>query len=204
MRETDRHYMRWPYGMCIDYEEHKAKTSNVLSRVQCYRQCVRHEFRKRFDCFPYFVDNSVFESDLFDTNSHKSKYCSPGLWPTEQYIENIEMQFKKHCLKKCPKDCLTIEYSSTKFKTANNFGTEDWYNETKEFVYERNIIWDSTQPMFSYIEEPVITFTEYLVYCGGLMGLWFGLNANDLIAWTLNARNWIHISHQFYSYFNKL
>ena len=35
------------------------------------------------------------------------------------------------------------------------------------------LIWDSNEVMIAYIDEPVMTFTDYLVFCGGPMGLWF-------------------------------
>ncbi len=35
-----------------------------------------------------------------------------------------------------------------------------------------------------------MTFTEYLCYCGGLFGLWFGTNANQVLNYVMNSRNW--------------
>ena len=35
--------------------------------------------------------------------------------------------------------------------------------------------------MFAYTEQPVTTFSDYLVNRGGLLGLWFGISAKDLI-----------------------
>ena len=54
-----------------------------------------------------------------------------------------------------------------------------------ERYYRKSLIWDSTQPMFAYNEESVMSFTDFLVNCGGLIGLWFGTNANDLIIWLI-------------------
>ena len=35
--------------------------------------------------------------------------------------------------------------------------------------------------MFAYTEQPVTTFSDYLVNRGGLLGLWFDTSAKDLI-----------------------
>ena len=43
------------------------------------------------------------------------------------------------------------------------------------------IVWDSRHPMLAYIEESVLSFTDYLVNCGGLLGLFIGTNAHQLI-----------------------
>ena len=57
-------------------------------------------------------------------------------------------------------------------------------------LYERRIYWDSSEPMFAYTDEPDLTFTDYLVYCGGLMGLWFGQSAKDLISTLIDITFW--------------
>ena len=44
---------------------------------------------------------------------------------------------------------------------------------------EVSIVWDSRQPMLSYIEESVLSFTDYLVNCGGLLGIWFVTNTRQ-------------------------
>jgi hypothetical protein len=49
-----------------------------------------------------------------------------------------------------------------------------------------------------------MTFTEYLCYCGGLFGLWFGSNANLVVTHALNPRNWISLKDKFMSTFQIL
>ena len=49
--------------------------------------------------------------------------------------------------------------------------------------------------MFVYIEEPVLTFTQFVVNCGGLMGLWFGKSVKDLIVWFMEVKASNRINH---------
>ena len=63
-------------------------------------------------------------------------------------------------------------------------------------AYERVIVWDSHQLMFAYIDEPVITFTQYLVFCGGLMGLWFGQSLKDMFSLLIDKHFWHSIYHK--------
>ena len=81
-----------------------------------------------------------------------------------------------------PKDCLTVDYSSVVKRSDSEMNNEFWYNlNESQRYYRKSLIWDSTQPMFAYNEESVMSFTDYLVNCGGLIGLWFGTNAKDFI-----------------------
>ena len=51
----------------------------------------------------------------------------------------------------------------------------------KQFILDNRLI-------LGYTEEPVITFINYLVYCGGLIGLWFGTSAKDILIFLTNKQ----------------
>ena len=114
----------------------------------------------------------------------------------------IEREVRKQCLSLCPKDCFKVEYSYRIVRTETHFGNQEWIdnygtNESTEFSYfsysynyritSMEIVWDSNEVMIAYIDEPVMTFTDYLVFCGGLMGLWFGMSVNNLILIVINV-----------------
>ena len=61
-------------------------------------------------------------------------------------------------------------------------------------ITSMEIIWDSNEVMIAYIDEPVMTFTDYLVFCGGLMGLWFGIIITDIITNVINAKIKPHLN----------
>ena len=84
----------------------------------------------------------------------------------------------------CPKECLREEYSYRITESDLRTGIDHWLQQEvykNKRLYFKSIEWDSSEPMFAYTEEPVTTFSDYLVNCGGLMGLWFGTSAKDLI-----------------------
>ncbi len=58
------------------------------------------------------------------------------------------------------------------------------------------LFWDKHYPLISYIETLVMTFTEYLCYCGGLFGIWFGTNANQVLNFVANIENWIFLKEK--------
>ena len=101
----------------------------------------------------------------------------------------------------CPPDCHVVDYTYTIRTTETNFNNELWHmtNESNRY-YRRTLVWDSTQPMLVYREEPVLSFTDYLCYCGGLLGLWFGSNANDLLIKLIELKIWRYIN-QYCNYF---
>jgi hypothetical protein len=45
-----------------------------------------------------------------------------------------------------------------------------------------------------------MSFTEYLCYCGGLLGLWFGSNAYQVISYVMDARNWISFKYNLQTF----
>ena len=87
----------------------------------------------------------------------------------------------------CPKECLSVEYSYRITESDSRSGIDHWLRQYRERrLYSKLIQWDSSEPMFAYTEEPVMLLFYYLVNCGGLMGLWFGTSAKDLITIIIN------------------
>ena len=73
------------------------------------------------------------------------------------------------------------------------------------------MVWDTTQPMFVYNEETVMSFIDYICYCGGLVGLLFGASAVDILYIIFSKTTWIiiwtitlQIIQKAYTYSNKL
>ena len=94
----------------------------------------------------------------------------------------LQNQWNRKCKNYCPIDCQSVDYSYSVHKTDSQVRNEFWYNlNESERYYRKSLIWDSTQPMFAYNEESVMSFTDYLVNFGGLLSLWFGTNAKDFI-----------------------
>ena len=49
-------------------------------------------------------------------------------------------------------------------KTDTRKGNEFWYNLSEsERYYRKSLIWDSTQPMFAYNEESVMSFNQIMI-----------------------------------------
>ena len=190
--KTLRTYLEPPYGECNSYSSRTYQPFNASSHMECYRLCIRDFYEKLFNCVPLFIDDSMIESDFLTTNK---TLCS---FKTLMNFKNLtENQTHIQCTKYCPKDCLTVDYSSVMKSTDIRIGNEFWYNlNESERYYRKSLIWDSTQPMFAYNEESVMSFTDYLVNFGGLIGLWFGTNAKNFIIWLIETQFWIKIWHQ--------
>jgi hypothetical protein len=45
-----------------------------------------------------------------------------------------------------------------------------------------------------------MSFTEYLCYCEGLLGLWFGSNAYQVISYVMDSRNWILLKYKLQTF----
>ena len=181
LTKTKRSYLGPPYSQCSHYRTDTERPFNAMSYMHCYRHCLRAfaQNNNRLNCTPFFIDSTITELDFFNP---QIPICSfeKGMIFDELVIKQI----RNKCLQLCPNDCLTVDYSSDNQRTASEM---DLMLETSNRS-EVSIVWDSRQPMLSYIEESVLSFTDYLVICGGLLGLWFGTNANDLFIKLIESR----------------
>ena len=198
LSKTLRQRLHNSNALCNDYELTSKRFWNAKSYIQCYRKCIQYKHKTLFGCIPLFIDRYITELD-FDSVDYE--FCG---FETFSERRNNLTEFRKYCRRICPKDCFNVEYHSIYKKSENYFGNQQWFDypaikppnvkgftiEKPDNFYERpverRIVWDTSKPMFAYIDEPVLTFTAYLVYCGGLMGLWFGQSVHDLIVLIIN------------------
>ena len=189
LKKSSHEYMKWPFGQCIEYDVSNNQTFNAMSQIECQRKCLIQQYiNEGNECVPRFINDMLTEFDRID---NRTEVCS-------KYFDNKTI-LSKECLKKCPEECLQIEYWSTpketqmgKYRTFFGGYGSDKIRE----VVERRIVWSLSEPMFAYIDEPVLTFTAYLVYCGGLMGLWFGQSLKDLLSLFI-----VKLSNRFQTHF---
>ncbi len=154
---------------------------NAFSQSVCLRKCYQNYCQKRFKCSPLVIKEIISSIDEME---NEPNFCSKELNDICEKAVN-EKNISNQCTKYCPKDCIQFDYQYSKHKRV-----------AKESIEETELVWDTYYPLISYIETRVITFTDYLCYCGGLLGLWFGSNANSVITYALNLRNWISLKNK--------
>ena len=204
--KTLRQSLSRPYNKkCNDYNDSSGQPLAVTSHTQCVRNCIKEYSVKHFNCIPLFIDGVSHELDFnFNQSVDNRIFCSV-LKKYNKIYSNNETEFnqlltkwikdkrkvKENCVQLCPKDCLTIDYSTSIWRLENLLGNQYWFDIKPSLrPFKRTVVWDTSQPMFAYIQQPVITFTDYLVRCGGLIGLWFGASAQDLLL-MMNDNNFI-------------
>ena len=190
VKKSSHQYMSPPFGQCYDYRIPDKTIYNGMSYMECYRKCLTHQYIKNWECVPYMMDNFITE---YDSTNDETKRCSTI---REEVIirKRDERDFVEKCLKICPKECFRVEYSSKLKQRETCFDNQVWLSSYKSKPFsvplERVIVWDSSEPMFAYIDEPVMTFTTFLVNCGGLMGLWFGQSLKDMFSLLIDKTFW--------------
>ena len=175
-----------PFGECSDYSENRP--FNSTNEWHCYRQCLKTMAQNKFKCKPVLIDNTLHSLDYIYDHFIECNSSVQRLY--DNYVK--ENQNIEKCLKICPKDCFSVVF---KMKVIRE--TEDLENPFYKTHYNISLIWDSTQPMFEYKEESVMSFIEYLCFCGGLVGLWFGTSAVDIIDIRLNKELLLNIWRLF-------
>ena len=187
VKKSSHQYMSRPFGQCHHYRTPNDLTYNAMSYIECYRKCLKRQYIKRWICVPYLIDHFITE---YDVTNDVIERCSTNLNQVRNKIRQ-EQNFAKLCSKNCPKECFQVEYSSETKERNTFFANQKWIDsDPKSRAYERQIVWDTSEPMFAYIDEPVMTFTQYLVSCGGLMGLWFGQSLKDGFSLLINKSFW--------------
>jgi hypothetical protein len=169
---------------------------NAFSQSSCLRKCYQNYCQKRFKCSPLVIKEIISSIDEME---NKLKFCSKEL---NSFCEKAinKKNISKECTKYCPKDCIEFDIILSDFLSIK----KNFKKETDGLISETRLVWDNNYPLISYIETRVMTFTEYLSYCGGLFGLWFGTNANLVITYALNPKNWISLKDNFMSTFQIL
>ena len=195
-------YMSPPFGQCSEYQIPDKTLYNGMSYIECYRKCLINQYIKSEECVPYMIDNFITE---YDVTYNERKRCSTNRDDMNNR-ERVEMDFVRKCLKICPKECFRVEYSSNVKERETYFDNQVWVSgyifETYLKPRERVIVWDSSQPMFAYIDEPVMTFSAFLVNCGGLMGLWFGQSLKDVFSLLIDKTFWHSVYHKIQLIYN--
>ena len=185
LTKTKRLYLGPPYSQCNHYRSDTKRPFNIerpVSHMQCYRHCLRGfaQNNNQTNCTPLFIDKMISEFDFFTEEKEICTFEKRLIFEALVIEENIQ----KKCLQLCPRDCLIVDYS---YDIRRSDSEMDFLFKTNNRS-EVSIVWDSRQPMLSYIEESVLSFTDYLVICGGLLGLWFGTNAKDLFIKIIESR----------------
>ena len=177
-----RRNLRPPYGDCSDYSENRP--FNGTNQWHCYRQCLKTMAENRFYCKPVVIDKTTHELDFVSDNYIECDSSLQKLF--DEYVAQNRIDLK--CTELCPRDCVNIDFKTTIIgeieKDEINYGNT---------YYSISVVWDTTQPMFVYNEELVMSFIDYIVYCGGVVGLLFGASALDIIHKILNKTFWLNI-----------
>jgi hypothetical protein len=172
--------------ICSHYKSND-RPFNAFSQSVCLRKCYQNYCQKRFGCSPLVIKEII---SSIDEQKNEMQFCSQEL---NDFCEKAinEINLSKECAKYCPKDCIQFDIQLTRFSFS--------HKETDNFTQQIELAWDKNYPLITYIETRVMTFTDYLCYCGGLFGLWFGIYANSVLIYALNTRNWISLKDKLFN-----
>jgi hypothetical protein len=92
----------------------------------------------------------------------------------QKLMQSFVLKTTTICKTLCPKDCNNDEYMLDILKA------EDIDPYVKRKFFKLTVNWDVSKPIITNRETPVMTFTDYFCYIGGLFGMWFGISANQL------------------------
>jgi hypothetical protein len=124
-------------------------------------------------------DNCGRTSQL-DYGFDKKKICPDD---PDDYMKSFRKKYTNHCKNLCPIDCLKEEYMLYRRERVRTK-----LIKFDQISWKTTLDWDGSKPTLLSKETPVMTFTDYFCYIGGLFGMWFGINANELIVKLIESR----------------
>jgi hypothetical protein len=180
--------------ICSHYNSYD-RLFDAISQSFCLRKCYKNYCQKRLRCSPLIIKDMT---SSIDEEENELKFCSKD----ENDLCNeaiIRGNVTNECLKYCPKDCINFDvHQAIEQRIERTAQKREFNNKYKIGI---KLFWDKNYPLISYIETPVMTFTGYLCYCGGLFGLWFGTNVNQVFTYLMNSRNWILLKDYLFKLF---
>ncbi len=101
-------------------------------------------------------------------------------------INHFYPKYSKLCTYLCPINCINDAYI-----ISNKYQNQKSSSDSNELNI--SLFWDSSKPLILNKETPVMTFTDYFCYIGGLFGMWFGISANQLFVKFIEKHNTYYI-----------
>jgi hypothetical protein len=176
-------FLEFPYESKCSYYESSETIFNSLSHEHCIRQCIRYncEVKLNCSCFDINFEESEILNQL-DFGFRNLEFCQNDGQLLETFTEN----YTKICKSLCPIDCISDEYT-----IINKYKNHKKYSDSK--FWNLGFHWDESKPIIINEETPVMTFTDYFCYIGGLFGMWFGISANQLFVKLIEKHNIYYI-----------
>ncbi len=176
-------FLEFPYESKCSYYESSENIFNSLSHEHCFRQCIRYNCEVKLNCSCFGVNFKQHQTlDQLDFGFRNLEFCQND----NQLLEKFTKNYTKICKSLCPIDCINDEYI-----IINKYKNDKKYSDPK--FWNLGFHWDENKPIIINEETPVITFTEYFCYIGGLFGMWFGISANQLFVKFIEKHNTYYI-----------
>ena len=191
--KTKHARLGYPFSNCLDKNGMGIQNLETpRSFVHCYKRCLLIEAYAKFNCFMPFLDFIIHQLDQdYFTNFNVSNICKYQQYHEFEIIRKTT-NINQRCRTKCPKQCVNLIYNQHNVDSDTLADTNHWFNKShNKRQCSKRLLWDTSQPGYAYIEEAKMTFTDYLVNLGGLLGLWCGLNAHIII---INIIQYFHLS----------
>jgi hypothetical protein len=146
----------------------------VKSRGHCINYCIIDKILNKYNCIPKNM-RQIFT--LFDNISLNAMFCSE----VNVEFSKEETDCKENCLKPCEEPFFKFEMDTDRHE----------------------IIEPSEQKYVIYINKIYMTFIDFMVSFGGLLGLWNNISIYDLLLYLYKFVQ-IFIDHQIMKIFSKL
>jgi hypothetical protein len=175
-------FLEFPYESKCSYYESSETIFNSLSHEHCIRQCIRYNCEVKLNCSCFVINFKDEILDQLDFGFQNLEFCQND----DQLLETFTQNYTKICKSLCPIDCINDEYI-----IINKYKNDKKYSDSK--FWNLRFHWDESKPIIINEETPVMTFSHFFCYIGGLFGMWFGISADQLFIKFIEKHNICYI-----------
>ena len=171
-----------PFSNCLENNNGINNSETPRWYIHCYRRCLLREAFAKFNCFMPFLDLTIHQLDQDNFKDFNvSNICKYQTYYNFEIIRRTT-NINQMCRTRCPKQCVNVMYNQHNINSDTLADNTHWFNKShNDRQCSKKLMWDTSQPGYAYIEEAKMTFTDYLVNFGGLLGLWCGLNIQIIL-----------------------
>ncbi len=163
-------FQGFAYKSKCSYYDSSKTIFNSLSHEHCIRRCIRYDCEVKLNCLCFGINDGIYQkTNHLDYGFDNLEICRNN----QQYMGIQTRLFTKSCYNLCSSDCINDEYA-----VIEKYNNEKFYSYPKYCKFR--FYWDESEPFIINEETPVMNFTDYYCYIGGLFGMWFGISANQL------------------------
>jgi hypothetical protein len=141
---------------CFDY------SGSIRSQAECINEILIDQYLNVNKCLPKNAETITYYINYYNYSKFEHKFCGDNDFENNTRMIRILRDLRRKCRKACYEEVF-----------------ESWYSNQKN-EFNALLLTKLNSHYIVFENNPKMTFIQYLMNFGGLLGLWHGLSIKDL------------------------